>query len=252
MHAITTRSLWLFMCASLSAVGAGNPFAWPTPMDGRAAVSSIESEERSQSRDKPRSWGEVEALRRERGIKAVAMALGRYESVTSVEKDIIALDLVSVADRSDLAVRVSVVKKASSVSVGGMSLVTDYQIRVNETLDGNARSGEIITLRLPGGRVAFEDGSVAEISIDGFRGLEPAREYVLFLTRSPGNEGGQTRYELAWGTQGAFELTRAGNVVPLGTTQAPVPKSYLNRSGTELLAGIRAAVVSKRQLREGR
>lgn len=256
MRAITTRSLCLLVLASLGmTVGA---FEWTEQIvvaSIRAAGLPAAAGGAQRSSRRPPTRPEIERLRREQGIKAVAKLLGRYESaarVERVEKDIMALDLPSVADRSDLIIRGVVVGRTSSVSEDGAWLVTDHEIQVNELFDGVGTPGEIISLRLPGGRVQFEDGSVAEIPIDEFRGMELGPEYVLFLARSRGSALPKAHYELAWGTQAAFELTPAGRVSLLGPAIASVPKLYRNKPTKDLLADIRAAVLIKRKFREGK
>ena len=140
-------------------------------------------------------------MRREMGIELVARQLGHYKAAVGLDKDVIALDLAAIADRSDIVARGTLVSSAAAVSDDRTWIVTDYHIRVVEVFDGSATPGETVILRLPGGRVEFVDGSVAEVSQVEFRGLQPGREYLLFLTRSSeAPEAG--RYELAWGTQG--------------------------------------------------
>jgi hypothetical protein len=212
-----------------------------------AAFPGVQQQQRAPTgRELPR--GEIEAMRREKGIESVARQLGHYKSATRLDKDVIALDLATIADKSDIVLRGTLVSSASSVSDDRTWIVTDYQIRVSEVFDGSAKPGDTVTLRLPGGRVQFDDGSVAEVSQFEFRGLELGREYVLFLSRSREAQGA-ARYELAWGTQGTFELTSQGIVQPLGTTRAQVPKSYASKSVPALLNDTRAAVLTKQKLR---
>jgi hypothetical protein len=247
MRAIETWSLCVLVLVAPTAFGSSNQVAGGSIAAKGSDGAAASVQEWAGRRLSP---GEVERLRREKGIEAAAKVVGSYESVARVEKDIIATDLASVVSRSDLIVRGVAIGSTSSVSGDGTWLVTDHQILVKEVFDGPVAPGDIIILRLPGGRVQFADGSIAEIRISEFRGIQVGPEYVLFLARSDGTTPPVSRYELAWGTQGTFELTAKGGVMLLGPAIATVPKSYGHRPSKDLLADTRTAVLFMRNVRE--
>ena len=55
---------------------------------------------------------------------------------------------------------------------------TLYSVRVSETVKGDARS--VVEVRVPGGRLTFRDGTVAEVQTPGFA-LRVGGTYVFFL-----------------------------------------------------------------------
>jgi hypothetical protein len=59
---------------------------------------------------------------------------------------------------------------------------TVYSVRVSETVKGDARS--VVKVRVPGGRLTFPDGTVAEIRTPGVA-LRTGNAYVLFLEPAP-------------------------------------------------------------------
>jgi len=59
---------------------------------------------------------------------------------------------------------------------------TLYSVRVSETVKGDVRS--VVNVRVPGGRLTFPDGTVAEIRTPGFA-LRTGDTYVLFLRPAP-------------------------------------------------------------------
>jgi hypothetical protein len=86
---------------------------------------------------------------------------------------------------------------------------TRYQVAVTDVLKGSAAAGETITLRTPGGRVQFDDGTSAEVKMPPFwRDPEVGKTYLFFLKKRA--EG----FTLVGGPQGMFELSPEAGVLP--------------------------------------
>ena len=187
----------------------------------------------------------IEQVRRERGIKAAAEEVGEYKGVVKLDKDVVALDLATIADRSDLVMSGTVVSSSSSVSEDGTWVFTDYRFRVSEVFKGLTRPEEIVVLRLPLGRVEFDRGAVANVVGENFAGFTEGHEYLLYLMAARADaQPRPSRVDLTWGTQGAFELRATGSVRPLGSPAAPVSRLYANTSRGTLLAETKAAVAT--------
>src|SRR5437868_6386357 len=65
------------------------------------------------------------------------------------------------------------------LSSDGNRVETEYQVRVEKTLKGSVRPGDIFTVRLPGGKYAFNDGSAAELQTPEFQRILIRNRYLL-------------------------------------------------------------------------
>jgi hypothetical protein len=196
---------------------------------------------------------QVEQLRRTKGIRAVADLVGSYKGAVKIDIDVVAMDLPTIADRSDAVIRGTVASQRSSISADGTWVQTDYGFRVSESFKGSLRADEVVVVRLPLGRVEFGGGAFAEVSDVQFEGFKQEEDYILFLSR--GRDGQQvpsSLFGLAWGTQGAFELARTGRVRPLGSPHAPVPQAYATTTTRTLVTETKAAVAAAAKFRAGR
>ena len=126
--------------------------------------------------------------------------------------------------------------------------MTDHELQPAEVYYGSGHSGELVRIRVPGGQLQFDDGSTAVVSVTDFPGLRIGGEYGLFLSRISGDVQGD-RYQLAWGTQGAFELTSRRTVMPLGSVVAPIPRRFANESIADLVTATKTAAETARRLR---
>jgi len=120
-------------------------------------------------------------------------------------------DVASLAGDSS-AVVVGSVKSGSSslLQPAGRMVVTDYTVGVGEVLKGGLQPGSDVTVRTPGGRVVFEDGTTAEVQMpDYWKTPQQGKTYLLFLQKR-----GPQNFVLLGGPQGMFEVTPEGSVVP--------------------------------------
>jgi hypothetical protein len=138
----------------------GVPVADTSSASVSPSVSSESTEQYTTREGVEVSRMQVETFRREKGIRAAAEKFGTYRSGTRLDKDVVAGDLATIADKSDLIARGTILSSASSVSSDGTWMITDYQFKLAEVFSGPGRPDEVVVLkvRLPGGRVEFPGG----------------------------------------------------------------------------------------------
>lgn len=116
-------------------------------------------------------------------------------------------DLASMMRDSDDVVLVSIFRNSCQVSPSGEDPVTFYDAVVLDQWKGT--TGDLATLSVPMGMVAFDRDTRAATSIPGFRPLQNGGRYVLFLRFARGDEKQLTPALrlVGDGVQGAFELS---------------------------------------------
>jgi hypothetical protein len=138
-----------------------------------------------------------------RSLKEKAKQAGRYAEEQRPGK------LNAFADLSGLAANSSVIivgipeDNLSALSSDGRSITIDYKVQVAYVYKGALREGDTINVSLPGGKVAFEDGSTAEIRTPWFRKMMNGKAYVLFLNQSTPRAD---RFVTTGEAQGLFEI----------------------------------------------
>ena len=135
----------------------------------------------------------------------------------------------------------------------GRMIETVYSVVVTDTLKGDPRSA--VTVRIPGGRVAFPDGAVAEVLTPGFA-LQTGGTYALFLRPAPTGVGtdpddaAQGVQVLSVGPQGVIDVSR-GRVQSLARPDNAIRAQHDGRDAKGFLQDVRAqarrAVAGERQ-----
>lgn len=120
------------------------------------------------------------------------------------------VDLKSIARASKSVVIGSPIENFCGLSEHGRSITTTYKFKVEESFKGKYHDGDIMLVSLPGGRVSFEDGTVAQINVIGLRKMVNGNRYLLFLV--PRFQSKDDDYILTGGSRGLFELAADGTV----------------------------------------
>ncbi len=98
-------------------------------------------------------------------------------------------------------------------------------MNVNRSFKGGAGSGQPITVRGPGGRVDFGDGTFAEVKLPDFwNNPEAGKSYVFFLEKRADGY-----FVLRGGPQGLFEVTPGGTIKPQVREEDQLMKRYDNK-----------------------
>lgn len=82
-------------------------------------------------------------------------------------------------------------------------ITTDYQVNVQEVVKGNVEPNEIISVKMPGGVVIENDGSLLEGRTRQVRKMQNGKRYILFLKNAPGSHGSFVPLR---GSQGLYEI----------------------------------------------
>src|SRR5262249_17963246 len=102
---------------------------------------------------------------------------------------------------------------------------TIYPVQVSETVKGDARS--VVKVRIPGGRVTFDDGTVAEVRTPSFA-LRLGDTYMLFLLPAPTGVGTDPS-DVADGVQVLSAGTEGVVDVSTGRTQSLASPDHVIR-----------------------
>jgi hypothetical protein len=128
----------------------------------------------------------------------------------------------------------------------GRGIVTYYDIRVTETLKGSNASTRLLSV--PQGKITFDDGAVAEITIHDFS-IDVGRTYVVF-TR-PAVQGQDTDADVAGARGASVLLNGAQGLVDVsgltvktmgGRPVEPFKRLYDGTDSSRFLEELRAAV----------
>jgi hypothetical protein len=190
-------------------------------------------------------------------LAAAASQFGRYTTEEPFGGIAMAKDTTTMAWQSDVVIIGRVLDAKAFLSADQRHISTEYRIQPERVLKPNAQpapSGPI-NVSLPGGEIVFEDGSTATTHARNLRRqIEVGKEYLFFLQEltQPVTEAlrarlaSATRYRVALGTQGFFEL-RAGSegttLESYGNPNEPVAQELAPlRSTEQVLAKVSNAV----------
>ena len=131
-------------------------------------------------------------------------------------------DLENLTTASIVIIIGTPLSSSSRLAASGDRIITEHEIRIERVLKGNLKAPEPVSLIVPGGKVAFEDGSSAEIRTPDLGPITEEKRYVFFLKNS---DDKPDAFSLVGGGQGAFELPSSeANVKPLGNKTDLVQK----------------------------
>jgi len=154
--------------------------------------------------------------------------LHRYDDVAGLTRDSAAIVVGSVGSMA-----------SALLPPQDKMIVTDYRVTVLEVLKGVPQPGQTISVRAPGGRVQFDDGTSAEVTLpDYWKNPEVGKTYILFLEARPDGY-----FVLTGEPQGLFEVTPEGNVTPQARAEDKLMRTYNGKSKTSFIAEIQKALI---------
>jgi hypothetical protein len=177
-----------------------------------AVVYTRSAEAQAQSRR-----GEQMRAFTEGGLRAAAAVTGRYNA-DAVTNEGAPLSLHQLTAFSHLVVTGIAESNLSRLSADGKTIFTDYEVRIEHTLKGQNVSSGVVRVVVPGGRVSFPDGSMAQVNSPGFLKPQPRQRYVWFLrpARSSrvGAEGSAGRmFEASFGPLGIYDISEDSTII---------------------------------------
>lgn len=178
--------------------------------------------------DLPVSWLHQQAL--QAGGKYSLSIDGGYDVIDD-------MDLALLTEESDIIiVGRTGCGLPSRLSADGRSLNTAFKVTIGRVLKGDLLTTNSVTVVTPGGRMAFPDGSVAQVLLHGpFDALAGEETYVMFLKGLSAGLG----YEPTGGPQGLYQVQPDHRIRPLDLRrEARVATRYRETSLESFLAGI--------------
>jgi hypothetical protein len=160
-----------------------------------------------------------------RSLREKAKDKGRYTGYEPPRKAKVSKNLEGLTKSSSGIIIGIPQDNISVLSADGRTITLDYKVRVMYVYKGALREQSTITVSLPGGRVAFEDGSTAEIRTSWLKKMMNGKAYALFLTESsrPGI------FVTTGEAQGIFEIPKMAKDNPVIQTHSGLRNDPIGR-----------------------
>jgi hypothetical protein len=157
--------------------------------------------------------------------KAKSTEGGQFLGYATPGKDVRFRSIAEVAESSSVVITGTPQSNRCRLSEDETSITINYQVNVQEVIKGDLQPGSTVTVKLPGGKVTFPDGTSAEVRAPWFKWMQNRHTYVLFLNV----DADGTAYVTTGGPQGVFEIP-AGNEASVksnsGINQDPMWKYH--------------------------
>jgi hypothetical protein len=201
-------------------------------------VSSLWGRYVSGQNSAPTDYEIVRDAIRRGGLREVARVKGHYVGYFDPRWDFGRFDIEALTKNSAV-VLVGVPSKivGSQLAARGQLIVTDYEVTVQEVFKGPFSEGSTIRVRLPGGKVEFEDGTSAEQRTRDFEPMRVGLTYTLFLSESDIAPG---VYELSGGPQGLVEIADDKTVKSHGRPSDPISEESRGKDKKTFLKEVRS------------
>jgi hypothetical protein len=134
--------------------------------------------------------------------KAKRAVGGKFLGYETPGKDVRFRDIADVARSSSAIIVGTSQSNRCRLSEDETRITINYQVNVQEVIKGDLQPGSLVTVKVPGGKVMFPDGTSAEVRTPWFKWMENQHTYVLFLTA----EADGIIYVTTGGPQGVFEI----------------------------------------------
>jgi hypothetical protein len=178
----------------------------------------------------------IETLRRD-GLRGAAKLKGHYIADFNPHWDFGLFDIESLTkDSAAVVVGVAGRNLGGHLTEGGLVILTNYEVMVQEDIKGQVIEGSTIIVSLPGGSVQFEDGTTAELRTPTFEHVKTGGTYTFFLTeveKSPGV------YTPTGGPQGLVEIVDNASVKSRGRDTDPIAQQTRGKDKQSFLKDVR-------------
>lgn len=230
------------LVSAIASVGALVLFLPAFTTARRAVVTqppSAQDREIDQRREK--AW-------KEGGLRAAAAVTGTY-LLTRSANDLSADSIDFLIQHSPVIVVGRVLANRTWLNARGDLITTDYQVAVEQALKGPARPADRLTVSLPGGKIAFDDGSSAEVRITDMMLPLNDERYVLFLRDTRYEPGSEQRrassgrlYMPSFGAVSLYRVSERGFITPKTFSGHRLYKKYVGQPEREFIDDIMSAV----------
>lgn len=152
--------------------------------------------------------------------------LKRYDDLKPLVKDSAAIVVGTVQS-----------KVSRFVDPAEMRIATDYQVDIVEVVNGSVPLQQRIDVREPAGRVDFDNGTFAEVSMPEYWNSPQIGESYIFFLKSSADG----KFRLNGGPQGLFKV-KDDVITPQGRKQDKLMQTYNGKNRTVFLNEIRDAL----------
>ena len=176
---------------------------------------------------------------------------GTHRETLNYEVEDPATSLEELANDSFLVVVGTAITNRSELTPRGGSIVMIHEVQVEDALKGRVRTGDSISVAVPGGRVEFDDGTTAQVSFRNYLQPRPGQRYLWFLQRvgpnatTTADTSLMPLFEPSDGPLGIFQLASPRGIVQTsGLFREPLAREISGRrlSPTVFIAEVRGIV----------
>ena len=175
---------------------------------------------------------------RKGGLREAARIKGHYVS-TERTTGWMKYDLESLTQNSPDVIIGTPIVSSSNLVGSGDRIVTEYSIRIDQTLKGKLNEKRLVTLEVPRGKVTFDDGTSAEIKTPDLGPIEEHHSYLMFLR--PRGSGSEV-FGLTGSGQGLFELSASDSMVKPRGDSADTVQKYKDQRISDFIEEVKIAV----------
>lgn len=142
-----------------------------------------------------------------------------------------------VKDSAAIVVGTVQAKVSRFIDPAETTIATDFQVDIVEVVNGTVPLQPRIDIREPGGRVDFDNGSYAEVSMPEYwNNPEIGQSYIFFL-----KSNADGKFRLTGGPQGLFKIND-DVITPQGRKQDKLMQTYNGKNRTVFLNEVREAL----------
>ena len=192
----------------------------------------------SLAKDKSEAPDPVVAAVRRGGLREAARIKGHYVSIQRTT-GWMKYDVESLTQNSSDVIIGTPMVSSSNLVGSGDGIVTEYKIRIDETLKGQLNAKRLVSLEVPGGKVTFEDGTSAEVKTPDLGPIEKQKSYLMFLRP---RDYSPEAFGLTGGGQGLFELSISDSVVKPRGDKTDIVQKHNNQRISDFLEDVKNAV----------
>jgi hypothetical protein len=148
-------------------------------------------------------------------------------------------DLERLTQNSSLIVIGTPILSTSRLSDSGQQILTEHQVRVEQTLKGTVTPNHVLTVTVIGGKLIFEDGTTAEIRTPDLGPINAGKTYIFFLRER--QNASTDNFGLTGGGQGLFEIASDSTIEPQGEKVDTV-QNHKHATATSFVEEIKIAI----------
>lgn len=171
------------------------------------------------------------AAHRKAGLRGAASVTGSYIGQVHAAELGSPTSLRALTASAEAIVLATIDSNRCHLTSDGYSILTRYEATVERAFKGAVKKGMELSLIVPGGRVAFDDGSWAQLNVPGLRRPEDGKRYVMFLRNAHSVHAAEpavidkNSYVPAFGPLGLYRIDAdTARVFPAGNVRSALAR----------------------------